>query len=80
LTEFFKTDAAINQGNSGGPMFNMVGETIGIVNAIISKSEVPRDWALPLLSNMARRLLFGTEIFFERRCRLHCHGEIRQDF
>jgi serine protease Do len=55
--DFLQTDAAINQGNSGGPMFNDKGEVIGINTAIFSPSggSVGIGFAIP--SAMAKPLI-----------------------
>ncbi len=52
--DFIQTDASINRGNSGGPMFNMRGEVIGINTAIFSPSggSVGIGFAIP--SNLAK--------------------------
>src|SRR5262249_56447683 len=61
--EFLQTDAAINQGNSGGPMFNMQGQVIGIVSHIISKSGGFEGLGFVVSSNMARRVLLEAPSF-----------------
>jgi S1-C subfamily serine protease len=55
--ELLQTDAAINQGNSGGPMFNMQGEVIGIVSHILSLSGGFEGLGFVITSNLARKLL-----------------------
>ncbi|WP_417450787.1 Do family serine endopeptidase [Kordiimonas sp.] len=55
--EFIQTDASINRGNSGGPLFNMDGDVIGVNTAIFSPSggNVGIGFAIP--SNDAERVM-----------------------
>jgi serine protease Do len=55
--DFIQTDAAINRGNSGGPLFNMDGQVIGINTAIFSPSggSIGIGFAIP--SNMAKNIV-----------------------
>ena len=64
LREVFQTDAAVNQGNSGGPMFNMQGEVVGIVSALISKSGGFEGLGFATPSNVARQLLLDQKGFW----------------
>ena len=51
--DFIQTDASINQGNSGGPLFNMNGDVIGINTAILGQSgSIGIGFAIP--SNSAK--------------------------
>src|SRR5262249_14717537 len=63
LADFFQTDAAINTGNSGGPMFNMTGEVIGIVSHMISKSGGSEGLGFVVTANTVRKLLFDKRPF-----------------
>ncbi len=53
--DFIQTDAAINQGNSGGPLFNFKGEVIGINSAILNPAVAMNiGFAIPI--NLARQI------------------------
>jgi len=57
LLEFFQTDASINTGNSGGPMFNYRGEVIGIVSSILSRSGGFEGIGFAATSDVAKSIL-----------------------
>ena len=55
--DFIQTDAAINQGNSGGPLFNTRGEVVGVNSAIFSPSggNIGIGFAVPI--NLAKNVV-----------------------
>jgi len=55
--DFLQTDAAINHGNSGGPLVNTKGQVIGINTAIISRTGVNEGIGLAIPSNLARNIM-----------------------
>jgi S1-C subfamily serine protease len=64
LAEFFQTDAVINTGNSGGPMFSMAGEVIGVVSHNISKSGGSEGLGFAVTINTARKILLEEKSFW----------------
>ena len=64
LAEFFQTTATINTGNSGGPMFSMNGDVIGIVSHNISKSGGSEGLGFVVTMNTARQLLLEKKSFW----------------
>jgi serine protease Do len=65
--DFLQTDAAINRGNSGGPLFNMDGQVIGVNTAIISPTggSIGIGFAVP--SNSAMQVLNQLKQYGETR-------------
>ena len=66
--DFIQTDASINQGNSGGPLFNLKGEVVGINTAIIAPGQtgsIGIGFAIP--SNAASNVIDQLINFGETR-------------
>jgi serine protease Do len=65
--QYIQTDAAINKGNSGGPLFNMNGEVIGINTAILSPSGGSIGIGFSVPSNMAAAVIDQLQKYGETR-------------
>ncbi len=59
LAEFFQADVAIHRGNSGGPMFNMKGEVVGIVSHILSQTGAFQGVGFLVTANSTKELLLA---------------------
>lgn len=60
-SEVIQTDAAINEGSSGAPMFNLKGEVVGISSFILSNSKGFQGLGFATTSNVAKKLLLDEQ-------------------
>jgi len=65
--DFIQTDAAINRGNSGGPLFNMEGDVIGVNTAILSPDGGSIGIGFSMASNVVTRVVDQLKEFGETR-------------
>ena len=65
--DFIQTDAAINRGNSGGPLFNMDGEVIGVNTAILSPNGGSIGIGFSMASNVVSKVVQQLKDFGETR-------------
>ncbi len=65
--DYIQTDAAINRGNSGGPLFNMNGEVIGVNTAILSPNGGSIGIGFSMASNVVKRVIAQLEEYGETR-------------
>ncbi|MQQ07865.1 Do family serine endopeptidase [Epibacterium sp. SM1979] len=65
--DFIQTDAAINRGNSGGPLFNMDGEVIGVNTAILSPNGGSIGIGFSMASNVVSKVVAQLKEFGETR-------------
>ncbi|PJE32045.1 serine protease [Pseudooceanicola antarcticus] len=65
--DYIQTDAAINRGNSGGPLFNMTGEVIGVNTAILSPNGGSIGIGFSMASNVVKRVVAQLEEYGETR-------------
>ncbi len=65
--DFIQTDAAINRGNSGGPLFNMGGDVIGVNTAILSPNGGSIGIGFSMSSNVVKTVVEQLRSFGETR-------------
>ena len=65
--DYLQTDAAINRGNSGGPLFNMEGDVIGVNTAILSPNGGSIGIGFSMASNVVTRVIDQLKEFGETR-------------